>query len=127
VTDTTTPRPEAEIAGRLETARKRLPRDGEFMKSFVADYLSLKRTDPAIILERMRKIRSITGGEEDAKPAAKKARKTRAKTNKATINRHIDIALARGLPVTGILPDGTVLTAGSATAVANESDWDDVR
>jgi hypothetical protein len=46
------------------------------------------------------------------KPKPKKARKTRAApATKATINRHIDIALARGLPVKGISPDGTVLTA----------------
>lgn len=49
----------------------------------------------------------VVSREREAPP--KRERKTRAApATKATINRHIDIALARGLPVKGILPDGTV-------------------
>jgi hypothetical protein len=112
VTDSLTTISDADLIARAEAAKASLAAKDGPTKQMAEYYIAARKLDPAVIIERSRKIRAILNGEDDAKPVPKRARKTRAATTtKATINRHIDIALARGLPVKGILPDGTVLTA----------------
>jgi hypothetical protein len=60
-----------DAASRPEAARKRWPRSAndDSLKRFVAHYVALKKEDPAVIMERMRRIHAITGGAEDVAPS----------------------------------------------------------
>lgn len=70
---------EADIDARFGAARARWgARSKDSLKEFGAYYLALKKEDPAVLVERMRRVHAILGGEDVAARPAKKERKSRA-------------------------------------------------
>ena len=121
MTDTTTT-DHADLIARAKAAKASLAARPDSTAKRMFEYLeAAKKLDPAVIIERDRRIRAILDGAEDVKVvAAKKARKTRAAPfTQAQVRRAVKAAESAGLQVKRV----TVSREGS---IAVESGGNDV-